>query len=335
MSDKKLSELPLASSLNLTDVSILVNNGTDYQFAFSTLLQLISSNLTVGANITFGTTLPPNITGKNGDVFINTATGSFAQKTANVWTIVYTLPISGGSTDGTISYGLGVPRNATGNNNDTYINTGTGIFYKKTSGSWAQVFSMQTGPAGATGAAGANGTNGANGLSILNGAGIPSNSATGINGDFYINTLNYTLFGPKTAGNWGSGASLIGDPGPAGAKGDAGATGPTGPAGSPGATGTAGPKGDAGDTGPAGPIGPTGLAGADGAAGPKGDKGDVGTTGSTGPAGATGPTGADGDAGPKGDKGDTGATGPTGATGATGADGDVTKISYNFYQSIL
>jgi len=101
MPDKKLSELPLASSLNLTDVSILVNNGTDYQFAFSTLLQLISSNLTIGADISFGTTLPSNINGKNGDIFINTVNGSFAQKTANTWTIVYTLPSSGETTDGT------------------------------------------------------------------------------------------------------------------------------------------------------------------------------------------------------------------------------------------
>ncbi|MGZ3757226.1 MAG: beta strand repeat-containing protein [Mucilaginibacter sp.] len=210
MSDKKISDLPVASVINASDVSVLVSNGTDYQYAFASLLQLIGSNITVGANIAFGTILPQNNTGNNGDVFINTTTGSFAQKLAGTWTIVYTIPSSGASTNGTVLYGPGVPGNSTGNNNDTYINTGTGIFYKKSSGSWSQVFSMQTGPAGAPGSAGANGTNGTNGFSILNGAGTPSNTSTGNNGDFYINTTNYTLFGPKTAGNWGSSVSIIG-----------------------------------------------------------------------------------------------------------------------------
>ena len=36
---------------------------------------------------------------------------------------------------------------------------------------------------------------------ILNAAGAPSNSL-GINGDFYINSTNYTIYGPKAAGVW-------------------------------------------------------------------------------------------------------------------------------------
>ncbi|GAB2984031.1 hypothetical protein GCM10027049_21970 [Mucilaginibacter puniceus] len=211
MSDKKITELPLASAVNASDVSVLVNNGTDYQFAFSSLLQLIGSSLTVGANISFGTTLPQNTAGKNGDVFINTSTATFAQKISGAWTVVYTLPVSGGTTDGTVLYGIGVPSPLTGNNNDTYINTGTGVFYKKSSGTWSQVFSMQTGPAGAPGSPGANGTNGTNGFSILSGTTNPSNIGTGVNGDFYINTTTYILFGPKSAGVWGSGVSLIGN----------------------------------------------------------------------------------------------------------------------------
>lgn len=211
MSDKKITELPLASSISTSDVSVLVSNGNDYQFAFSSLLQLIGSSVSVGANISFGTTLPQNITGKNGDVFINTSNATFAQKISGAWAIVYTLPASGSTTDGTVLYGIGVPNSSTGNNNDTYINTGTGVFYKKTAGTWNQVFSMQTGPAGAPGAPGVNGTNGTNGFSILNGSTNPSNLSTGVNGDFYINTTTYTLFGPKTAGVWGTGISLIGD----------------------------------------------------------------------------------------------------------------------------
>lgn len=55
---------------------------------------------------------------------------------------------------------------------------------------------------------------------ILNGSGAPS-SGIGGNGDFYIDTANSNIYGPKTAGAWGSPTSLIGP---------AGATGATGPA---------------------------------------------------------------------------------------------------------
>jgi hypothetical protein len=247
--DKKISELPVATSISAADISVLVDNGTDYQFAFSTLLGFIGSNLNLGANISFGGTLPQNTTGKNGDVFINTTTGGFAQKISGEWLIVYTVPSSSGSTDGTVLYGLGIPGSVTGNNYDTYINTGTGVFYKKSAGAWSQVFSMQSGPAGPQGAAGINGTNGADGKTIWNGTIDPSNLSTGTDGDFYINTSTFMFFGPKAGGVWPAGTSLLG------------ADGATGPAGADGATGPAGVQGDKGDTGDTGPAGagvPTG-----------------------------------------------------------------------------
>jgi hypothetical protein len=273
MSDKKISELPVATSINAADISVLVDNGTDYQFAFSTLLSFIGSSLNLGANISFGGTLPQKTTGKNGDVFINTTSGSFAQKMSGEWTIVYTLPSTSGSTDGTVLYGLGIPGSTTGNNNDTYINTGTGIFYKKSSGTWGQVFSMQSGPAGPQGAAGTNGTNGTDGKTILNGTTNPSNLSTGTDGDFYINTSTFMFFGPKAGGVWPAGVSLAGADG---------AAGPTGPA------GATGPQGIKGDTGATGPTGPAGVAGP---TGPQGVKGNTGNTGATGPAGQGVPTG--------------------------------------------
>jgi hypothetical protein len=67
----------------------------------------------------------------------------------------------------------------------------------------------EPGPQGATGASGSNGTNG---FSVLSGAGAPG-GGTGVNGDFYINTSTYDIYGPKTAGAWGSPTSLIGPPG--------------------------------------------------------------------------------------------------------------------------
>ncbi len=210
MADKKISELPLTATINAGDISLLVRDGADYKFAFSSLLQFIGDNLTVGAKISFGAVLPSNTTGKNGDIFIKTDTGAFAQKISGVWTVVYTIPSSSGTTNGNIIYGVGVPGGLIGMDNDTYINTGTGVFYRKAAGIWAQVFSMQTGPQGPQGAAGTNGTNGTNGFNVLSGNTIPSNSSTGVNGDFYINIGTYTLYGPKTGGVWGDGVSVIG-----------------------------------------------------------------------------------------------------------------------------
>ena len=207
--DKKISELAAASAINASDVSILINTDTDYQYTFTQLLQFLEANLAVGAHISFGTVLPQNTAGSNGDVFVNTAAASFAQKVSGTWAVVYTLP-AGGAADGTLLYGTGLPASATGKNTDSYINTLTGIFYQKASGAWSQVFSMATGPQGPQGTAGTNGTNGTDGNTILFGAIDPSNTTTGINGNFYINTLTYNLFGPKIAGAWGSGVSLFG-----------------------------------------------------------------------------------------------------------------------------
>lgn len=67
---------------------------------------------------------------------------------------------------------------------------------------------------------GVSGTSGADGRTLLNGAGVPS-GALGADGDFYVNTSATTIYGPKTAGAWGSPTSLIG---PAGTNGTNGAT---------------------------------------------------------------------------------------------------------------
>jgi hypothetical protein len=126
----------------------------------------------------------------------------------------------------------------------------------------------------------------------------------GVNGDFYLDTTNSILYGPKTAGVWPTpGTSLLG------------------PTGATGATGDTGPTGDTGATGPIGPTGDTGATGDTGLTGPIGDTGATGATGDTGATGATGDTGATGPIGPTGDTGATGATGSTGSTGVTGATG--------------
>ena len=207
--DKKISELGLMSSIDSADVSILVHNNIDYQFTFATLLSFVSSNLVTGAAITSGTSLPQNNTGKNGDLFINTTTGAFAQKISGSWSIIYTPPSPDSQADGTILYGLGTPNNLTGKDGDTYINTGTGIFYKKTTGSWGQAFSMQDGPAGAKGDKGDQGDAGEAGKTILSGTSDPSNQDTGTDGDFYININTWYLFGPKASGAWPAGVTIV------------------------------------------------------------------------------------------------------------------------------
>ena len=166
---------------------------------------------------------------------------------------------------------------------------------------------------------------------ILSGAGVPSKSL-GINGDFYIDTKNLNLYGPKTKGVWKVTTSLkatevpvvsniIGEAGAIGQTGPKGDKGATGEKGATGATGAQGIQGLTGNVGATGAPGPAGAVGATGAAGPKGDTGATGAVGATGAAGAAGSQGVTGVQGVQGTKGDTGATGATGAQGPTGAPG--------------
>ena len=59
----------------------------------------------------------------------------------------------------------------------------------------------------------------------------------GNDGDFYVDTSAYVIYGPRNSGNWGVGQSLVG---PAGPQGPTGATGPAGATGATGATGSVG-----------------------------------------------------------------------------------------------
>ena len=197
------------------------------------------------------------------------------------------------------------------------------------------------GPQGTTGPQGAAGIAGTDGKTVRYGSGAPA-AGLGADGDFYIDTAATKVYGPKVAGAWPAGASMIGPMGP---------------------QGTAGVAGPAGAQGPQGPQGATGQQGQQGQQGPQGAQGAQGQTGATGPAGAAGTqwfgwwlnagetppaaNGSNGDwffntrngdvygpkqngswgsvtinlTGPQGATGATGATGPQGATGATGATG--------------
>jgi hypothetical protein len=73
-----------------------------------------------------------------------------------------------------------------------------------------------------TGDDGAVGDDGVDGSTLLSGAGAPS-GGIGADGDFYIDTTAWEIYGPKATGVWGSGTSLIGADGDDGADGADGA----------------------------------------------------------------------------------------------------------------
>ena len=167
---------------------------------------------------------------------------------------------------------------------------------------------------------------------ILSGSSTPSKTL-GINGDFYIDTKNLNLYGPKTKGVWKLTTSLkpkepaiaaivTGDTGPTGPRGDTGAQGDKGDKGVTGDKGAQGALGIQGLTGNTGAVGATGFSGATGATGLTGATGAVGSTGTSGVAGAKGDSGTQGIQGLTGAAGVKGDTGTTGSTGSQGAKGD-------------
>jgi len=249
-----------------------------------------------------------------------------------------------GSGGASVTSGTTNPINGTGNQGDFYINTATNqIFGPYNNGTWPSGVNL-VGPQGPAGVIGAQGPAGADGKTVLNGATTPA-SGLGIVGDFYLNTATNELFGPKTAGGWGAGVSLVGPQGP---QGIAGATGTQGATGPQGLTGATGPQGPQGATGPQGIAGATGATGATGAQGPAGAAGKTVLNGTTAPASGLGTVGdfyintttnqlfgpktaggwgtgvsLVGPQGPQGIAGATGATGPTGPQGPAGATGAI------------
>jgi hypothetical protein len=157
---------------------------------------------------------------------------------------------------------------------------------------------------------------------ILSGSGAPAKTL-GINGDFYIDTKNLNLYGPKTKGVWKITTSLKSREVPVAANviGESGAMGQTGAKGATGDKGATGATGLQGIQGLTGPIGITGLAGASGAPGSAGAPGVAGAKGETGAQGSAGASGGAGAAGVAGAKGDTGSQGIQGASGSAGSPG--------------
>jgi Collagen triple helix repeat (20 copies) len=244
----------------------------------------------------------PVLQGLNGDFYINTTTDTiFGPKTAGVWGPGVSLIGPEGPQGPAGPEGPEGPTGPAGAQGPAGADGAAGLpgadgAPGAAGADGAPGAAGADGADGATGPAGADGADGVDGKTVLNGTTNPV--AQGVDGDFYINTATAFLFGPKTAGAWGTGISLVGPQGPAGADGSDGAPGA---AGSPGSTGA---------TGPAGPGVPTG--GADTYILAKASASDYDTEWV---ASTTGP------AGPQGDPGPAGATGPAGADGSDGLDG--------------
>jgi hypothetical protein len=127
--------------------------------------------------------------------------------------------------------GAGSPSVGDGDAGDYYINDTNGIYYLKVDASTWSIQGNLTGPSGAQGVSGAQGpigpqgNDGADGRTIHSGSGGPGTIPGVVNGDFYIDTTNWDIYGPYSSG-WGAGTEIIGPVGPTGAT---GATGPASP----------------------------------------------------------------------------------------------------------
>ena len=264
-----------------------------------------------GASVLSGNGAPSSTVGNNGDFYIDLTTYKiYGPKAGGVWPTTGTNMIGAkgvtGAAGSSVLSGNGAPSSTVGNNGDFYLNLVTDTLYgPKAAGAWpASGTSLvgakgAKGATGATGAAGAAGAVGAAGSSVLSGNGVPS-STVGNNGDFYLNLVTDTLYGPKAAGAWPvSGTSLIG------AKGATGAQGPAGVAGLQGAAGAAGAAGSSvlsGNGAPSSTVGNNGdfylnlvtdtfYGPKAGGSWPASGTSLIGATGATGAAGATGAQG--------------------------------------------
>lgn len=93
--------------------------------------------------------------------------------------------------------GAGAPAVSVGSVGDFYLDTNTQNLYgPKTSNGWGAPVSLK-------------GANGADGSKIYSGTATPD-ASVGKEGDWYIDTQNKMLYGPKTANGWGTGLALGG-----------------------------------------------------------------------------------------------------------------------------
>lgn len=149
-----------------------------------------------GATIRQGVGIPAASLGNDGDVYINRTTFVLYTKAAGAWTA------TGNLQGATIRNGTGVPDNATGNDGDYYLNTTSYDFSQRIGGSYTVIGNLK-------GLAGTNGKDGENGSTIRTGTDAPPANGIGKDGDLYLNTTTYMLYG-KANGAYSEIGSLKG-----------------------------------------------------------------------------------------------------------------------------
>ena len=102
-----------------------------------------------------------------------------------------------GEDGSTILSGSGIPDSNVGVTGDYYLNTDTADLYgpKIDNTSWGSPITL--------------GSAGADGSQIFSGTSAPG-AGLGINGDYYLRTSTYDLYGPKLSGTWGTPINLKG-----------------------------------------------------------------------------------------------------------------------------
>ncbi len=226
-----------------------------------------------GSQILVGTGSPNSSLGSSNDFYLDNSTGNYYKKISGTWAGQGNLrgptgpqgeigptgpqgPRGFNGTNGTqgppgpqglpgmigppgsqIFTDVGSPDHSLGSDNDFYLDTSTGNYYKKISNTWTAQGSLRgtpgspgatgpqgprgfngtngaTGPQGTAGINGINGTQGPPGSQIFTGRGIPS-SLLGINNDFYLDNSTGNYY-KKILNNWAVQGNLVGPQGPPG-----------------------------------------------------------------------------------------------------------------------
>jgi hypothetical protein len=139
---------------------------------------------------------PDPSVGVDGDYYIDIDVYTiYGPRTTGTWSTPGTSLVGPAGTQ--VLNGVGRPDPSVGVEGDFYIDTATSDLYgPQTNGSWGVSTPLIGAP-------------GVNGLTVLNGQGPPS-SSLGADGDFYIDTILYDIYGPLASGDWGAPTELIG-----------------------------------------------------------------------------------------------------------------------------
>lgn len=136
--------------------------------------------------------------GDDGDFYICTPTRNmYGPKTAGEWGNAWVQGLPG-PRGFRWYWGTGAPGVIAGQiDGDFYLDTVDCEIWQLISGVWTVIGDIST-------------------KSVLHGDRDPALD-DGVDGDFWLNTDSYHLFGPKQSGSWGAGVSLVGPQGPEGA----------------------------------------------------------------------------------------------------------------------